>query len=1010
MKNNSHQLDTLPPAFYTRIMRFLFPDKKLLPFILLIGWLIWGGTSPSLAQDPAPTSTPTALPPTPLSAVQLDALSQAILEHMTPEQRVGQLFLVTFVGHDTGPNSDVARLVRDWHVGGVVLLAANENFYNDENTPAEVQRLTNDLQTFAFRDLNTPIVLPDGKLNSEILAGNAIPGLPLLVAIDHEGDGYPYTRLINGFTPIPNSLAIGATWQPEYARQIGEVVGRELSAVGVNLLLGPSLDVLDNPRPELKGYPASRTFGGDAYWVAQMGKAYITGVHQGSNHKVATVAKHFPGQGASDRRPDREVATVQKPLSSLQQVELVPFHSVTDLADNETATTDALMTSHVRYKGFQENPRQLTPPISLAPELQTIMEGFSDWRSAGGVLVSDALGVRALKRYYQAYEPDRFPTRRVAQEAFLAGNDLLILSQFDRDGIWSAQLANMEDSINFFRQKYEEDPAFRSRVDDSVTRIIRLKLRLYPHLNWSETQNKAEALTQLNQGNDLVTEIARTANTLIFPGATEIADRLPSPPLPDERVLIFTDSRPMGDCPNCPTVPAIPLDALEKIALRLYGPEASDQVRPDLIDSASFDELNTLLQQIEAPDALSPEKRLSDERYTELNNLINGADWIIFAMLDVDQETRPSSAALKRFLDQLLDQRADILRDKKLVVFAFNAPYFLSDTEIAKLTAYYGLYSKTPPFLETAVRTLFRELTPTGTLPVSVTGVNYNLNHQLEPDPTRSFPLLILHRKQGTELALEINAENPGADIEVGDDLILRAGPVLDYNGHHVPDGTPVEFRFLDQQAGVELPRRQASTVDGIATTQLAIERTGVFQLSATAGEGAVSAVPFILTVGGESGASVATATPTTTPTATATPTITPTPDITATPTATITPTPGPSSAGSDDRASGNGNTPGSRTNLAIFILALIANGTAASIHYLLSHGDLQPRPTVLRNLLISVIGAQTIYLLYVLGWFPGAKLLQNQFGGLSVLLLTFLGGLLPFLTDRILTPSALRP
>ena len=53
----------------------------------------------------------------------------------------------------------------------------------------------------------------------------------------------------------------------------------------------------------------------------------------------------------------------------------------------------------------------------------------------------------------------------------------------------------------------------------------------------------------------------------------------------------------------------------------------------------------------------------------------------------------PVPAALKRFLDQ----RADILRDKKLIVFAFNAPYFLSDTEIGKLTAYYGLYSKVRP-------------------------------------------------------------------------------------------------------------------------------------------------------------------------------------------------------------------------------------------------------------------------------------------------------------------------
>ena len=311
-------------------------------------------------------------------------------------------------------------------------------------------------------------------------------------------------------------------------------MGRELEAVGVNLLLGPSLDVLDNPRPELQGYPGTRTFGGDAYWVSQMGSAYISGVHQGSEGRIATVAKHFPGQGASDRRPDTEVATVQKPLSALQQVELAPFQAVTERAAAPDAVTDAMMTSHVRYKGFQENPRQLTPPISLAPELQTIMSEFSDWRARGGLLVTDALGVRALKRYYQAYEPERFPTRRVTQEAFLAGNDLLLLSQFDRDGVWSQQLANMEDAIAYFEQKYQEDPAFRARVDESLARIIRLKLKLYPGLSWQETQRSSDALTEtLNQGPDKVAQIARAGITLIYPGATELADRLPSPPLAD---------------------------------------------------------------------------------------------------------------------------------------------------------------------------------------------------------------------------------------------------------------------------------------------------------------------------------------------------------------------------------------------------------------------------------------------------------------------------------------------
>ena len=970
--------------------------RPLLLFTLLFFLLITSAPAAAQEEETIPA----------LSDEQISAIVQQVITNMTVEQRVGQLFLVTFVGNDTGPNSDIAHLVRDLHVGGVVLQAANENFRNEGDTPESVRQLTNDLQTYAFRDLRTPLILPDGNLNPAVTSTGSISGLPILMAIDHEGDGYPYTRLINGFTPVPNNLAIGATWQPEFARATGEVVGRELEAVGINLLLGPSLDVLDNPRPELKGYPGSRTFGGDAYWVARMGQAYITGVHQGSGDKVVTVAKHFPGQGASDRRPDREVATVQKPLPALQQVELAPFRAVTEEATTLEETTDAMMTSHVRYKGFQENPRQLTPPISLAPELQTIMEGFDGWRSRGGILVSDALGVRALKRYYQAYESERFPTRRVTQEAFLAGNDLLILSEFDRDGIWSVQLANMEDSINFFRQKYEEDPAFRARVDQSLARIIKLKLKLYPQFSWPETQHTADNLGEtLNQESDLVTQIARTANTLIFPGATEIADRLPSPPLADERVLIFTDSRPLGDCPTCQTVPAIPVDALEQITLRLYGhgPAASDQVSPELLDSASFSELDTLLKQGQDPESIPIDQQLTPERFTELNGLINGADWIVFAMLDVDQETAPSSAALKHFLDQ----RVDILRDKKLIVFAFNAPYFLSDTEIGKLTAYYGLYSKVAPFLETAVRTLFRELTPAGQLPVSVAGVNYNLDNQLEPDPARPFPLVLLRQTDEQSEPQEMAVDGSSIDIAPGDQIILRAGPVLDRNGHHVPDGTLVEFRFLDQQAGVELPRRQETTAEGIAVTQLTIERPGTLQLSATSGDGAVSDAPSILTIS-EEGGSLATATPTATPTTTATPTPTATPTTTPTASPSATPSPAPSPTSTPASADVAPTAPKVPVSLSIFFVALIGNIIAMAIHYLLSHGDRAAPEIVVRNALLSIIGAQTLYLLYALGWLPGSTLLQQQIGSAGALLVAFFGGLLPFVTDRFFSQSRL--
>ncbi len=89
------------------------------------------------------------------------------------------------------------------------------------------------------------------------------------------------------------------------------------------------------------------------------------------------------------------------------------------------------------------------------------------------------LGVRSVARVYDDTEQD-FPHRQIAKDAFLAGNDLLTLSDFAlNDAPYSEQSANIKDTILWFREKYETDQSFQQRVDEAVFRIIQLKLNLY---------------------------------------------------------------------------------------------------------------------------------------------------------------------------------------------------------------------------------------------------------------------------------------------------------------------------------------------------------------------------------------------------------------------------------------------------------------------------------------------------------------------------------------------------
>ncbi|TES91320.1 MAG: hypothetical protein E3J88_02790, partial [Anaerolineales bacterium] len=75
-----------------------------------------------------------------------EARAQALLEQLSPEERVGQLFLVEFDGVDITEGSPIHNLITDHHIGGVVLKAENDNFIGPEETLSTTWQLIQTLQ------------------------------------------------------------------------------------------------------------------------------------------------------------------------------------------------------------------------------------------------------------------------------------------------------------------------------------------------------------------------------------------------------------------------------------------------------------------------------------------------------------------------------------------------------------------------------------------------------------------------------------------------------------------------------------------------------------------------------------------------------------------------------------------------------------------------------------------------------------------------------------------------
>jgi len=920
---------------------------RRIPALLLALMLLMGSLAPALAQPGDP-------------AAQL-------LARMSPEARVGQLFIVTFPGTDTSEAAAIHTLITQDDIGGVLLRADLGNIVNEGDTPAQVAALTSELQRLAWTAALTPSVSGVGENEGDLVR----PFVPLFIALEQDRNPLMPGLGISGTTQLVSPMALGATWDPSYAGRAGTVAGAELNALGFNLLLGPSLDVLDTPRPGSAADLGVRSFGGDPYWVGQMGAAYIRGVHDGSGGRVAVVPGHFPGLGAADRPLSEEVSTVQKSLEQLKQIELAPFFTVTS-AEDPLSQADGLLVSHIRYRGFQGNIYQSTKPVSFDPQaLQQLLAlpELAAWRQAGGVTVADDLGVRAVRRFYDPSEQD-FNGLRIAREAFVAGNDLLILSHFALTDDWDAHIANVRATIAFFRERYNSDPTFQSWVDEAVLRILRLKLRIYGgDFTLSATQRDNAAVgAQVGIYNDQIASIARAAVTLLSPPSPELRG---APPAAGEYIVIFTDDRQILPCFDCAQAYAIPPTMLADTLLRLYGPRTTNQVQPNRLSSFTFSELVAYMDA--PPRGVSAEG--TPEPPSAVEAALSRANWIVFAMLDPSAQVQGSNA-VRRFLAE----QANALQNKKIVVLAFGAPYYLDTTEIAKLSLYFGLYSHAAPSVDAAARALFDEFPFSGDSPVSVSGINYQLMVQTQPDPGQIIQILYevvgQPPAEGTPLPTP-----PAVEVRRGDTLQLRTSVIVDRNGHAVPDGTPVEFIFTYPQEGLE-HTVQGVTHGGVARTTITLERVGQLQISVRA-EPVPRAVRLEMNIPeGPGPADITFITPTPTPTPLPTPTETPSP-----PPEEVPAPPGQSSEVEKQRVD--------RVSWLDLLLALMAVAVIALTAYAGLWRRRRDLSRALQGALWCAIGGLVAYIVLALG-LPGADWLRRQAGVWTAALAAGAGALIP--------------
>lgn len=266
--------------------------------------------------------------------------------------------------------------------------------------------------------------------------------IPPLITSDFEnGCG----SMVRSLTPLPYMMGLGATDDAQIAYDYGKVTAIEARSIGANWTFSPVSDLNKNKRNPLVN---NRALTDDENLGVKMLPQLVKGMQ---DNGLSACAKHFPGDGMDDR--DQHIVT------TYNSCEMNEWRATYGRVFSEmiAAGVDSIMAGHIGLPAYTTELSErvgMPLPATLSKELITdLLKGEMGY---DGIVVSDALNMGGFAGWYPTHEQSEI-------EAFKAGCDMMLWPSPDyADNLEKAILAG-------------EVPM--SRLDDAVTRILRVKAR-----------------------------------------------------------------------------------------------------------------------------------------------------------------------------------------------------------------------------------------------------------------------------------------------------------------------------------------------------------------------------------------------------------------------------------------------------------------------------------------------------------------------------------------------------
>ena len=364
---------------------------------------------------------------------------KAIIDKMTLEQKVAQLFVVspeTLTGVDSVQYAGdmTYQALQDYPVGGIVF--AKDNI----DSSSQFGTMTDNLQSYSEEISGLPLFLAAAEEggSASVLGNNDNLDEYYENSYSDDGSDYSSSSANSVHSGAPSMSEIGRKDDSTNAYEAGKSIGSLMSAYGLNLDLAPVADVLSGNSTGI----GNRTFGTDAQTVSDMALEVIRGIQE---EDVNAAMKYFPGYGAASSNMSG-FPVINSSLDELKKKEFLPYSNA--IAQG----MDFVMVGHISVPTVTGDDT----PASLSEKM--ISEVLRKDLGFKGIVMTDYLNDKTIVKNYGAAD--------AAVKAIQAGADLLL------------EPDDLEAAYEGVLKAVKKGDITEDRLDESIYRILRVKLSM----------------------------------------------------------------------------------------------------------------------------------------------------------------------------------------------------------------------------------------------------------------------------------------------------------------------------------------------------------------------------------------------------------------------------------------------------------------------------------------------------------------------------------------------------